>query len=95
MNLLPRQLGPVPHLYLAQLCQEFVEEIVLAVKGGNEGTEELALTIGKADKRFKKSVLSSIAQFGLADHDEKEAEIVTKSANEFFMQGNSTDSFPN
>ena len=95
MNLLPRNVGPVPHLHLGQLCQDFVGAIVLAIKGGIEGTEELALTIGKADKRFKKGVLHSIAQFGLADHDEKEAGIVTKSATEFLMQGNFTGFFAN
>lgn len=88
LGALPRlapDVGAVPHLHLGQMCQDFVEDIALAVRGDNED-KELALSIGKADERLKKSVISSIAKFGLADHDEMQAEILTKSANEFLMQ---------
>jgi len=82
---LPRPVIDAPHLYLHQLCQDFLESLTESIKGDND-QKDLALMIEEADRRLLTSVKSSIAQFGLADRDEKRKGILTKSANEFLME---------
>ena len=42
--------------------------------------------INEADRRFMDAVKYSIAQFGLADHEEKEQGVLPKIANEFLFE---------
>lgn len=82
---MPRPVTDAPHLYLHQLCRDFLDSLTESIKGDND-QKDLALMIEEADRRLLTSVKSSIARFGLADHDEKKKGILTKSANEFLME---------
>lgn len=82
---MPRPVTDAPHLYLHQLCRDFLESLTESIKGDND-QKDLALMIEEADRKLLTSVKSAIARFGLADHDEKKKDILTKSANEFLME---------
>jgi hypothetical protein len=55
------------------------------VKGKDE-KKDLSMAIREADDRLKKTVISSIVKFGLADRDERQEGRLTKSANDLLMQ---------
>jgi hypothetical protein len=82
---LPRPVGDAPHLYLHQLCHNFTNRLTESVKGIND-KKDLSLMIEEADRRLLESLKFSVAQFGLADYDEKKRGILTKSANDFLLE---------
>ena len=55
---------------------------------GHEDQRDLHLMIDEADRRFLHSLKTSVVHFGLADHDEKECGILSKSANYFLFERN-------
>jgi hypothetical protein len=74
-----------PHLHLAEICRGLCDDIDRAVNGTDE-QKDLSVAIRQADSDLKKTVISSIVKFGLADLDEREEGRLTKSANDLLMQ---------
>jgi len=86
---LPRPIGDAPQSYLLQLCRDFFDDMNSCVKGEND-KKDLSLMVSEADRRLIHSIKSSIAQFGLADHDENQRGVLQKSANAFLFEAKRT-----
>jgi hypothetical protein len=86
LDALPQTVEGVPHNYLSTILHNFVSKISRIVQDQDADGKDLALRIGEEDARFRTAVLSSIARFGLADHDEKLEERLPKSANDFLIE---------
>ena len=82
---LPSPITEVPQHFLLKLCNDFIAHLNDHIKGEND-RKDLALMIAEADRRFLDSVRGAVAQFGLADHDEKQRGVLPKSANDFLFQ---------
>ena len=90
MRALPRPINEAPQHYLLKLCNDFVTHLTDCIKGDND-RKDLALKVAEADRRFIDSIKGSIAQFGLADYDEKKRGILGKSANELLFEKQRTE----
>lgn len=83
--MLPRPVGGAPQSFLLQICRDFVDDMSSRIRGEND-QKELAMQIEDADERFMVSVKYSVAQFGLADHEELQLGVSLKSANDFLFE---------
>jgi len=85
LRALPRPITDSPQQYLWKLCGEFIAHVTDCIKGEND-RKDLSLMLSEADRRFLNSIKGAIAQFGLANHDEKQEGVLIKSANDFLFQ---------
>jgi hypothetical protein len=85
LRALPHPIKEAPQHHLWKLCSDFNAQLMNYLKGEND-QKDLAMKIAEADRRFLDSVKGGIAQFGLADHDEKQRGVLAKCANDFLFQ---------
>jgi hypothetical protein len=85
LKALPRPVRDSPHLYLNQICRDFIESLSQCIHGEND-QKDLVLMIEEADRCLLDAVKFSVAQFGLANHDEKQLGLLPRTANEFMLE---------
>ena len=83
--MLPRPIGGAPQSFLLQICRDFMDDMSSRIKGEND-QKDLSMQIEDADERFMVAIKYSVAQFGLADHDELQLGITLRSANDFLFE---------